>query len=522
MTTQRDVALERLDHSAFDLLVIGAGIIGSRIAYEAGRAGLKVALVDAGDFGGAASSASSKLVHGGFRYLPMGDLGLVWESQRERRALMARVAPQMVERLPIVLAAYRGGPKGPALAGAGVLAYGALCGFRGTGVGLVGARGAQRLIPSLRTDGLSVCGLFDEGQTNDARLVIATVAAAVDHGVTVLNHARVTGLEFGRDGCGVASIQGRETEGGLEVSASCVINAAGPWVDAVRRLEDPASDPVARLSKGVHLLLQPESEWRAGLVVPLEDGRVTMAIPWQGMLMLGTTDADYEGDPAGCVVDEADVAQVLAEASVALPNDVIHAGAVRFSFAGLRVLPMGEGSTSSAHREHLVRVGPHGMVSIAGGKLTTHRRIALDVLHHLAEGAGETRTGLADRTRRGSLRLVDDPLPEASGGFHPFEEDVDRSVALHLSRTYGRDSVQVMVQRHQHPDAMERIHPEGPDVWAQAYHAIEREWAATVDDVVRRRTTLAVRGLATHVVRARVACLLEQVSPYLPRASGSP
>ena len=434
MTAQRDAAWQRLGQGTFDLLVIGAGIIGSRIAYEAARAGLEVALVDAGDFGGATSSGSSKLIHGGFRYLPMGDLGLVWESQRERRALMTHVAPQLVRRLPIVLAAYRGGPTGPALAGAGVLAYGALCGFRGTGVGLVGARGAQRLIPSLHTDGLTVCGLFDEGQTNDSRLVLATVSAAVDLGVTALNHARITDLAFRAGAPAVASVQGGATDGAIEVACKHVINASGPWVDTVRRLEDPACAPMARLSKGVHLLLEPKTEWRAGLVVPLEHGRVTMAIPWQGMLMLGTTDTDYEGDPGGCAVTESDVAQVLAEASLALPCEMIRPEAVRFSFAGLRVLPMGDGSTAGAHREHLVRTGPRGMVSIAGGKLTTHRRIALDVLHRLAD------------SRLVAARLVDDPLPEAAGGIESFDREVDPGVALHLARIYGRESFQVMAQ----------------------------------------------------------------------------
>src|SRR6202521_954860 len=195
MRPQRAGAWERLAGGAFDLLVIGAGIIGSRIAYEAAGAGLVVALVEGGDFGGATSSGSSKLIHGGFRYLPMGDLPLVWESQQERRALMGHVAPHLVRRMPMVLAAYRGGPKGPVTAAAGVVAYGALCGFRGTGVGLVGAQAAQQLIPPLRTDGLNICGRFDEGQTNDARLVLASVAAAAASGATVLNHARVVGLE---------------------------------------------------------------------------------------------------------------------------------------------------------------------------------------------------------------------------------------------------------------------------------------------------------------------------------------
>jgi glycerol-3-phosphate dehydrogenase len=492
MTNQRDAAWERLGQARFDLLVIGAGIIGSRIAYEGARAGLAVALVDAGDFGGATSSGSSKLIHGGFRYLPMGDLGLVFESQRERSALMARVAPHLVRRMPIVLAAYRGGPTGPALAGAGVLAYGALCGFRGTGIGLVGVRGAQRLIPSLNTRGLSVCGLFDEGQTNDARLVLATVRAGVDSGVVAINHAHVAALDFRRGGGVVASIQGSGAEGFIEISCTHVVNAAGAWVDTVRRLEDSSAEPMARLSKGVHLLLDAPADWRAGVVVPVADGRVTMAIPWQGMLMLGTTDTDYIGDPGGCTVASADIAQVLAEASVALSGEVIRADAVRFSFAGLRVLPIGEGSTASARREHMIRVGPQGMVSIAGGKLTTHRPIALEALRRVAD----------PRLKR--LALVDDALVEVSGGIGGFDADIDPGVVWHLAQIYGSGALKVAAQRRLHANAMERIHADGPDIWAQAYHAAEHEWAVTVDDVIRRRTTLAVRGLATPTVRSQI------------------
>ncbi len=497
MTASRAEEWDRLGRGIFDVLVIGAGIIGSRIAFEAARAGLTVALVDAGDFGGATSSGSSKLIHGGFRYLPLGDLPLGWESQRERRALMGQVAPHLVRRMPMVLAAYRGGPKGPVMAAAGVLAYGAICGFRGTGVALVGARAAQRRVPPLRTDGLSVCGLFDEGQTNDARLVLATVAAAADLGVTVFNHARVIGLGRPRGRLARASIQGRDEEGVVEVGCRYVINAAGPWVDRVRQLEDPACEPMARLSKGVHLLLEPESEWRAGLVVPVEDGRVTMALPWQGMLMLGTTDTDYEGDPADCAVNSSDVAQVLAEASVALPREMVRAGAVRFSFAGLRVLPLGGDTTANARREHLVRTGRFGMVSIAGGKLTTHRRIAVEALRRLPE------------PRLSDLRLDGVPLPQASPALlDSADRDTDPDVVTHLTRIYGRDSLVVLRQRRLHRDALDRIHPKGPDVWAQVYHAVEHEWATTVEDVVRRRTTVAVRGLASAAVRAEVGRVL--------------
>jgi glycerol-3-phosphate dehydrogenase len=497
MREQRAGAWDNLGGGTFDLLVIGAGIIGSRVAYEAAGAGLKVALVDAGDFGGATSSGSSKLIHGGFRYLPMGDLALVWESQRERKALLGSVAPNLVRRMPMLLAAYRGGPKGPAIASAGVLAYGALCGFRGTGVALMGARGAQRLVPSLRTDGLSVCGLFDEGQTNDSRLVLATVAGAVDQGATAVNHARVIDLTFGQGHNGRATIIDDVEEDVVEVEFKNVVNAAGPWVDKVRRLEDPACAPMARLSKGVHVLLEPEAEWQAGLAVPVEDGRVSMAIPWQGMLMLGTTDTDYAGDPADCCVSPADIAQVLDEASVALPGHMLRRDAVRFSFAGLRVLPLGEGATANAHREHLVHTGGRGMVSIAGGKLTTHRRIALDVLHRLHE------------PKLSALRLVDKQLPQAGRGHvELIDGRFDPDVVRHVTGIYGDDSLEVLGQRQLHANALERIHPRGPDVWAQAYHAVDREWATTVEDVLRRRTTIAVRGLATPDVCEEVARIM--------------
>jgi glycerol-3-phosphate dehydrogenase len=218
-----------------------------------------------------------------------------------------------------------------------------------------------------------------------------------------------------------------------------------------------------------------------------------MAIPWQGMLMLGTTDTCYEGDPADCAVSAADVAQVLGEASVALPSSVVRPDAVRYSFAGLRVLPLGEGTTANAHREHLVRMGELGMVSIAGGKLTTHRRIALEALRRLAD------------PRLAALRLADDPLPEVAGGLYDHADDVDPGVAAHLDQIYGRDSHRVMAQRRLHSNALERIHPRGPDIWAQAYHAVESEWAVSVDDVVRRRTTLAVRGLASPELKAQIA-----------------
>jgi glycerol-3-phosphate dehydrogenase len=477
----RAATLERVASETFDLLVIGAGIIGARVAYEAARSGASVALLDAGDFGGATSSASSKLIHGGLRYLPRGDIALIRESHLERRALLDRVAPHLVRPLAFVLPLYRAGPHRAATTAAGLLTYSLLSGFRRSRARLVGPDAACRLVPALRTEGMRWAGLYEDAQTHDSRLVLATVAAAERAGAAVLNHRPVTALELA-SGRVVAA-----RAGGLRVRCRSAVNAAGPWVDRVRLLEDPAAEPMARLSKGVHLTMRLDEPWHAALTVPIERGRVAFAVPWQGVLLLGTTDTEYEGDPAAVGVEPEDVDAVLREAAAGLPEELLARDRIRYAFAGLRVLPRVAGDTASAPRDEVVRVGPAGMVSVAGGKLTTHRRIAVRVLRRL------------DAFRR--ARLSADPLPGA-GRLPPRPAEAEPAIWDHLTRLYGDLAAEIL-------DAgADPVHPDGPDVWGQVLHAVDREWAATVEDVVRRRTTLAVRGLATPEVREAIAATL--------------
>jgi len=480
----RAETLERLRSQRFDLLVVGAGIIGSRIAYEAAREGAQVALVDAGDFGAATSSASSKLIHGGLRYLEMGDLKLVREAHLERRALLDRVAPHLVRPQPFVIPIYRGGPHRASAIAAGLFLYSALSGFQHSRGRLIAADRARAWVPPVRTSGMRWAGFYMDAQTHDSRLVLATVTGAARAGAAVLNHSPVVAVEA-LDGR-LLSAEVAAPEGALRVRADHFINAAGPWVDAVRRLEDPAAAPISRLSKGVHLTLEPLGPpWTAALTVMLSGGRVSFAVPWEGMLLLGTTDTDYEGDPGAVSVTEADVAEVLDEASIGLPPEVIARDRIRYRFAGLRALPLTGGASSAAPREEVMRVGPLGMVSVAGGKLTTHRRIATKVLWRL------------DRFR--SVRFGDEPLP--GGGPPPARPaSIEPDVWEHLVHLYGSEAPDVVAR-----DGLERVHPGGPDVWAQAAHAVASEWALTVDDVVRRRTTLEIRGLATPEVRREIA-----------------
>ncbi|HKW73683.1 MAG TPA: glycerol-3-phosphate dehydrogenase/oxidase [Candidatus Dormibacteraeota bacterium] len=483
---QRAETIDRLATERLDLAVIGGGIVGARVALEGARLGMHVGLIDSGDFGGATSSASSKLVHGGFRYLPMGDIALVRQSQRERRVLMELVAPNLVRPIPFLLPVYDDSPKRPATVVAGLMLYRALAGMGGR-VGVVTPQNAVHLVPGLRTDGLRMCGLFEEAETIDSRFVLATVKGASRAGALVLNHARAVALELRHNRGGTITIDaGRD--GRLEVRANHVINAAGPWVDTVRRLDDPSADDLVRLSKGVHVLLPPSGNWRAGIAVPLDGGRVTMGIPWQGTLMLGTTDTLYTGDPTDARVTEDDVSEVLEEASRFLPRELLDSRRMRFAMAGLRALPYAERDTAATRRGHMIEVSRNGLVSVAGGKLTTHRLIACDALRKALPQSAEITPDSRRLPGTGwSLQV------EACPSLEP-------DVADHLERLYGDEACRILELAKTVPDGLDRIHPEGPDLWAQVDYAFESEWACNVDDVARRRTTLAVRGLLTPAI----------------------
>ncbi|HVA32229.1 MAG TPA: glycerol-3-phosphate dehydrogenase/oxidase [Gaiellaceae bacterium] len=456
-------AVERLASHRFDVLVVGGGIVGAGIAEAASAHGLDVALVDKGDFGGATSSASSKLVHGGLRYLRLGDVGLVREAHHERRILMNVVAPHLVRRLPFLLPLYEDGPYRPWFVQSGILLYSTLARARLNG--LVSVERAHRMVPELRDERLRSCALYADAWTNDGRLALANVRAAAGAGATVVNYAEVVAVR-GREGAELL-VDGRT----LSVSAAKVVNASGPWVDHVRRLEDAGAKRSVRLSKGVHVLVDGAEDWDAALTISHDKVRVSFAVPWEGMLLLGTTDTLHEGEPETARVTDADVAQVLAEASVALER----IGPVRATFCGLRVLPGGDGGTASARRETVYSTGPSGMVSVAGGKLTTYRRIALDALDQLGV------RGLSKRPR---------PLPGATGLERiAWPDEIDTKTRNHLLHLYGSLAPDVLAPAADDPSLLEPLVAGRPDIRAQELYARSHEWARTEEDVLRRRTT---------------------------------
>jgi glycerol-3-phosphate dehydrogenase len=286
----------------------------------------------------------------------------------------------------------------------------------------------------------------------------------------VLNYAEVTAVDG--DGADVL-VDGAN----VRVASRWIVNATGPWLDHVRRLEDPAARPSIRLSKGAHVLVDGGEDWGAAVTIPQSTVRVSFAIPWERRLLLGTTDTLHQGEPEAAAVTAEDVETILSEAQVAIRG---LEGPVRASFCGLRVLPGGPGSTANARRETVYTRGPTGMLSVAGGKLTTYRRIALDALEQL---------GVRNLDRRPR------PLPGAVGLAHvAWPVELEPPVRRHLLRLYGSLVEELLRPAAEDASLLESIVPGGLDLRAQELYAREREFALTDADVRRRRTTVWVHG----------------------------
>ena len=508
-TPTRAERLERLATEPFDLLVIGGGALGASTAWAAARAGARVALVDGGDAAGATSSASSKLVHGGLRYLGLGDVKLVREAHRERRWNARLVAPHLVRPLQFILPVGADSPHRPAELRLGVFVYAALSGFRDGRTGRLDPSEAYALAPGLRRDDTRTHVAYHDHQTDDARLVLAALRTAELLGAVWLNYARVESLRIAGGAVGGADVVDVVSGARFSISARTVVNATGPWVDHIRRLEDPGAAASVRLSKGAHLVLESSEPWHAAVTSPLPGGRVSFAIPWHGMLLLGTTDEPFEGDPATVQPTEADQAQILAEAATSLAPDVVDPARVRSAFAGLRVLPLG-GTSTARHpprdRRHRRKGRDDQRRRRQADDVATHRRRCRDA------GADVDRRTLPDAHPAPLVGAADPDVVTADLlRLHPA---LPEGSAAHLAGLYGTLAHDVLEPARLAPELYEPIVPGGPDVLAQAKYAVEHEAAVTADDILRRRTTVSLRG---HEAEGRV-----RVAPFLPAASAGP
>ncbi len=493
----RPDALRRLAETHFDVVVIGGGITGVGCALDAASRGLRTALVEREDFASGTSSKSSKLVHGGLRYLQQGDIRLVYEALLERQRLRHN-APHLVKTLPFLIPIFgRDGVVDKKLAramGTAMWMYDLTGGARiGKLHKRVSVDEAMAHFPTLPRERLRPSYLYYDARADDARLCL-TVArtAAIDHGAVVANGAAVTGLR--KDGTGkVTGLEVTADGRTIEVATDAVINATGVWADDVRALDRPGSAPTIRPAKGIHITV-PWHKVRNDIaaVIPVPgDKRSVFVVPWGDFTFIGTTDTDYDGPIDDPQCTEEDVAYLLAAingsttASLSV-DDVVG------TWAGLRplVASVASGRTADLSRRHKVQRADSGIVTITGGKLTTYREMAADtvdeVLAHVLGARAVERAQRHSRTRRLRLRGADgyDHLMGEADTVSPLGGDVVR----HLADRYGDEARTVLVMAERDPDLARPLVPGLPYLRAEAVYAVRYEMARTIDDVLSRRT----------------------------------
>ncbi|HEX5481460.1 MAG TPA: glycerol-3-phosphate dehydrogenase [Terriglobia bacterium] len=516
--------IEALPGVRFDLVVIGGGINGAATAREAALRGLKVALIDSRDFGGGTSSRSSKLIHGGLRYLAQGDYKLVREARLERR-LLSKLAPHLARPLPFLLPIYRGDPYSPLKMRAGLALYDWLGNLgRGDRRRFYSAKETLRRVPALRSEGLRSGAVYHDSLTDDARLTIENVLDAAERGAVVVNHADVRNFSSPghNDLLTGAEAVDRLTGRKYEVSARFWVNATGPWVDEVRALM-PGYDGsrTIRLTKGAHVILPSISENYALFAPVLPGERIFLMMPWHGHSLLGTTDTEYDGDPEAVKPDRADVEYLLSALNRVL-REPVRAEAVVGSYAGLRALVAEQGRSPSANtREYRFHRDPwvKNLITVCGGKLTTARSLGeklVDVIVADLSSAG---------TEAGSTPSRTVPLP---GGHirKPFEdfvksakEEAVREVGVpagsaeRIVRTYGSRWREVL-EPVRSEKSLARVLPGAPGfLAAEVRFSIRNEMAARLEDFLLRRSGLSWLAAAyPEAVSAVADCFAQELS----------
>jgi len=509
--------MEQLTAQPADLLVIGGGITGTGIARDAAMRGLRVVLVDQQDLGFGTSSRSSRLIHGGLRYLEEGDLRLVFEALRERRTLL-QIAPHLVRPLPFVFPVHRGDRVPLWKLWAGICLYDLLAAFRNVRWHrLLGKRALLQAEPMVRERALVGGIRYYDAQCDDARLVVATARSAIRHGALVGSYTQVE--ELVRDDGIVHGARLRDQLSGATgtVRAAIVVNATGPWSDRLRRLEDSATQPLLRPTKGVHVLVRRERLGHSAAITltsPL-DGRVMFVLPWGDFSYIGTTDTDTEEGPDEVRATAEDVTYLLRSANAAFPNAHLEPDDVLATWAGLRPLiaPAGGMGASQVPREHLISTGSGGMITIAGGKLTTYREMSAECVDQVCLALHR----LDGRPRAPRPPTDIEPLPGGEAmdleplGQPGLELGLDIPLVDHLVNRYGTECAAVFNLIQERRALLRPLSPDHPAIEAEVIHVTRRELAQRVEDVLVRRMHLyyetADQGRSA---AARVATLMAE------------
>jgi len=483
-----------------DVLVVGMGATGAGVALDAASRGLRVAVVDMGDLASGTSSKSSKLVHGGLRYLENYEFGLVREGVVERQLLM-RLAPHLVRPMDFLYPVWPDTAK-RRLLGLGLTTYDVFA----LAVGKSGVRRHERvtaeqaiaLAPALGDSELAYSYLYGDCATDDARLVLAVVQAARRFGARAITYAEVTRLDKDEAGrvCG-ALVHDRLSGADVALRARHVVNATGVWVDRLQGLEEPGRAAVVQPSKGVHVVVPRDRLplLEASILLPSKqgDGRSMFAIPWGQQTILGTTDTPYDGELDGLSLTAADLEYVLA-AGNAVFKGALDADDVLGAWAGVRPLirTPGSSSMSDLSRRHTLVEGSGGLLTITGGKLTTYRRMAKDVVDRVVERDGRKARCRTDEIGLSGSQPLGQLLEQTSA--EAARLGLSEQVATSLVRQAGAQAADILALVAEDPALGEVLSPAAPHLLAEVVHAARHEGATTLEDVFSRRLRLSLRA----------------------------
>lgn len=481
MSSRSAMLAQLQEHQTYDLVIIGGGITGVGVAYEAAARGAKVVVVEQGDFASGTSSRSTKLIHGGIRYLKHFDFRLVREGVQERQHLIA-AAPYLVHPIQFVYPVHQGDPDPFWALRIGLVLYDW---FAGPSNLLKHKVFPGRKIlteePNLREEGLHGGALYADCLTDDARLTVEVARAAAQKGAVMLNYMKVERFLYDESGriTGVEAVDSLRGGEPVAIYGKAVLNATGPWADTIRQLDEPGCEPTVRMTKGVHITV-PNGRLpiKRPVVMHAADGRLMFAVPRDGFTYLGTTDTDYTGDPALVKVDRQDVTYILDATNRTFPRVGLTHGDVVSAWAGLRSLAATGGGLkpSQVSRDYQLHTSKSGLVSVAGGKLTAFQAMARSILTKMIPGliTSELRLDLPGIARASTAAEFEPRVKEAG---------LSAGAAQELWGRHGAEVAGVLA----HVDAAIAA-PRARMLAAEAAYAAQHEFAATLTDALHRRT----------------------------------
>ena len=495
----RDIT--RLSKGQYDVLVVGGGINGAAAAHMAALNGLKVALIEKNDFASGTSSKSTKLIHGGLRYLENFEFDLVYESLHER-ALLLKSAPHLVKPLKFIIPVYKKDARPFWVMRLGVWLYDRLSGRKHIGQHRrISIHDVVKAIPQINRDGLLGGLIYYDAQMNDARLCLENVLSAQERGAHVANYVEARSFIYENGKAVGVLVQDVLTKKVFEMRAKKVMCTLGPWTNRLRSQESGQMPNKIRTTKGVHLVYAETFSQEAIFLTTQKDRRIFFVIPWQGHSLIGTTDTDYQGNPDRVNIEEEDTQYLLSHLRRFFPQTEFSEEKIITTFAGLRPLVYSEGNPSSVSRKDLIEESYSGVIYVMGGKYTTFRRIAEAAIRKISK-----REPVSTKEYfpvYGSGQIIETSSAIAA------KHNLDAALVQHLIDFYGIRYTDVMTLIDKNPTLKEPLCSCSPAVKAQVIYAIQNELAMRAEDIIERRLGLQWTGCKTQHCRREIQKILD-------------